>query len=561
MSRFTIGVDFGTNSARAVVVSIADGHEVAAAVYPYRGGRQGIILDPHDANLARQDAREYVAALEQAIPEAIGLAREADPTFAPERVIAIGVDATGSTPIPVDAANQPLTADPRWRDNPAAHAWLWKDHTSAAEARRITALAAQHRPAYLAKIGGTYSSEWFWSKILHCLETAPDVFTAATSWVECADWIPSVLAGVSDPAAVRRGVCAAGHKGLYCDEWGGLPDKEFLAMLHPRLADLRDRLFAKAFAADVTAGILSLDWAARLGLRDGIPIAIGGIDAHYGAVGAGVAPGTLVKIMGTSTCDCTVSAPGADLPDIPGICGIVKGSILPGHYGLEAGQSAVGDIFRWFIECVCRGDATLHARLTGEARNAPPGAHGLLALDWNNGNRNVLVDPELTGLLVGQTLHTTAAEIYRALIEATAFGARTIIARLRESGVAVDRIVCCGGLAGRNDLLMQVYADVTGCDMEVAGSEQTCALGAAISAAVAAGMSRGGYATFAEAQFHMVPPTRARFRPDPAARAVYDELYALYLRLHDSFGGVDRAADLGGVMKELIALRRRARGA
>ncbi len=295
----------------------------------------------------------------------------------------------------------------------------------------------------IAKCGGVYSSEWFWSKIWHCLNVAPDVFEAAYSWVELADWIPSVLAGVDDPRQIKRGVCAAGHKALYADEWGGLPDKEFLAALDPRLAALRDRLYEKAYdATEAGRRALRPNGRASSGLPAGIPIAIGEFDVHYGAIGCGVREGTLVKVIGTSTCDCAVVSADKHVADIPGICGIVNGAILPGFFGIEAGQSAVGDIFKWWVEGVCEGDAALHARLTAEAAKQKPGQAGLLALDWNNGNRTILVDQLLTGLLLGQDLYTTRAEIYRALIEATAFGARAIIERIAEYGVPIDRVVC-----------------------------------------------------------------------------------------------------------------------
>ena len=542
---YTIGVDYGTNSVRAVVVDCADGGEKGACVFDYPSGDQGILLDRGDHNLARQNPADYLAGLEVSVKGAL-----AEAAVPPEQVVGIGVDTTGSTPIPVDDTNTPLALQDVWKDNPAAHAWLWKDHTGAAEADKITALAAEHRPEYLAKCGNTYSSEWFWSKLWHCLNSAPEVFDAAYSWIELADYIPAVLAGVTKPEDAVRGVCAAGHKAMYCAEWGGLPDKEFLALLDPKLSDLRGRLFDKAYDAATAAGALSSGWAAKLGLNAGIPIAIGAFDAHYGAVGAGVAPGVLVKIIGTSTCDCTVSEAGRAVADIPGICGIVDGSILPGCFGIEAGQSAVGDIFKWFVEGVC-GSATLHEKLTAEAQTLKPGQSGLLALDWNNGNRTVLVDPRLTGLLVGQTLHTTPAEIYRALIEATAFGARAIIERIREYGVPTERIVCCGGIAEKNPMLMQIYADVTGCTMQVSASSQTCALGAALAAAVLAGEHQG----FAAAQAKMTSVKPEQYTPNPAARVVYGKLYALYRTLHDGFGGVEEKTALGTVMKDLLTIK------
>lgn len=549
--KYTIGLDFGTNSARAMIVGCMDGWESPAVVFDYPSGNQGVILDAANPHLARQNPADYTIALEHIIKGALA----ASPHIPVDDIVGIGVDTTGSTPLPIDAKNQALGCTSRWAADPAAYAWLWKDHTSADEAAEITLQASKHRPHYIAKCGNTYSSEWFWSKILRCRRSSPEVFDAAHSWVELADWIPSILAGITDTRQIVRGVCAAGHKGLYCDEWGGLPDKEFLFMLDPGLAALRQRLFEKAFSADTPAGALSPDWAHRTGLRAGIPIAIGELDAHYGAIGSGVCEGTLVKIIGTSTCDCTVSPRERPLGDIPGICGIVDGSILPGHYGLEAGQSAVGDIFNWFVEKVCLGDVKLHDSLTREARDLRPGETGLLALDWNNGNRNVLVDPKLTGLILGQTLHTSRAEIYRALIESTAFGARAIIERLREFGVTIDRIVCCGGIAEKNPLLMQIYADVTGCAMEVASSGQACALGSAVAAAVAAGKAAGGHVDFSSAQRAMVAIPRTRYPPRADAQGICDRLYKLYRQLHDAFGVPQTVGPMANVMKELIEIR------
>jgi L-ribulokinase len=551
---FTLGIDYGTNSVRALVVRCADGAELGSAVFNYPSGHQGVLLDAKDHNLARQHPGDYLLGLENSVRAAIAAAGRKR-GFSPAKIVGIGVDTTGSSPIPVDAANRPLALDPKWKRNLNAQCWLWKDHTSIAEAAQITALAARHRPQYIAKCGNTYSSEWFWSKLWHCLNVAPDVFKAAYSWVELADWIPSVLAGADLPAKVVRGVCCAGHKALYADDWGGLPDKEFLALLDPKLADLRDRLYEQACDATVPAGRLCPAWAAKLGLPVGIPIAIGEMDVHYGAIGCGVAEGVLVKVIGTSTCDCGVVSARKTVPDIPGICGIVKGAILPGFYGIEAGQSAVGDIFKWWVEVVCGGDGSLHARLTQAVAKHRPGQSGLLALDWNNGNRTILVDPLLTGALIGQTLYTTPAEMYRALIEATAFGARAILERIKDYGVPVKRIVCAGGIAEKNPLLMQIYADITGCTMQVSGSSQACALGSAISAAVLAGAHRD----FPSAQKAMTSVKARSYRPIAANRRTYDRLYRLYRKLHDALGGIDRAADLSGVMKELHEIKRAAR--
>jgi L-ribulokinase len=555
---FSIGLDYGTNSVRAVVVDCADGRTVGTHVFAYPSGDQGILLDAKQPHLARQNPADYIAGLRASVRGAL-TAAEAEPGFAREHVIGIGVDTTGSTPLPIDAHAQPLALDPRFSNNLAAQAWLWKDHTSAREAARITEIAREHNPDLLAPIGGTYSSEWWWSKIWHCLNVAPEVFDAAASWVELADFVPAVLAGASSPREIIRCICAAGHKAMYSAAWGGLPPKAFLTRLDPRLAALRDRLYDEAWPPGRPAGHLAEHWAAELGLRAGIPIAMGGFDAHYGAVGSGVTTGTLVKIIGTSTCDCAV-APTADrIADIPGICGIVDGSIMPGYFGIEAGQSAVGDLLKWWVEVVCGGGDALHASLSTEASRLAPGESGLVALDWNNGNRTILVDTRLTGLLLGQTLHTTRAEIYRALIEATAYGARAIIDRMREYGVVIDRVVCCGGIAEKNDLFMQIYADVLGQPMLIAGSLQTPALGSAVAAAVTAGSAAGGYDDWAEAQRRMTSIKSKRFEPRPDAHAVYDQLFGIYRELHDAFGGVAaERPDLASVMKRLLEIKERA---
>jgi len=558
---YTIGLDYGTNSVRTVIVDTANGREIATAVWGYAHGTQGVILS-RDPNLARQHPRDYVTGAEITLKEALAQARRNVPGFRPDQVIGIGVDTTGSTPIPVDAAGQPLAFQKAFAHDPAAMAWLWKDHTGVAEAAEITALARKLRPQYLAKCGGTYSSEWFFSKILHCLRTSPRVFKAAYTWVECADWVPAMLTGTEAPDRLTVGVCAAGHKAMYNDEWGGYPDAKFLAKLDPQLGALRARLRPKACTIDRAVGGLTGAWAKRTGLPAGIPVAVGAFDAHLGGVGSGIAPGVLVKIIGTSTCDMMVAPLSRKLPDIPGLCGIVNGSILPGYYGLEAGQSAVGDIFNWFVNYLQPlGKAGTHEALSAAAAKLAPGESGLLALDWNNGNRTVLVDQRLTGLLVGQTLYTTPAEIYRALIEATAFGALTIINRFEEYGVKVEQIVNCGGIAEKNPLVMQIYADVTGRPIRISRSAQTCALGAAIAGAVVAGKKAGGHDTFAAAQKAMTGLKPVVFKPNPKAHAVYRQLYALYRQLHDAFGTPQGDGALYTVMKELIRIRDAARKA
>jgi L-ribulokinase len=545
-----MGLDFGTNSVRALIVRCRDGFEVGSGVASYPSGNQGILHDPKDPLLARQHPGDYLVALPTAVRAALRAARLVR-GFTPDRIIGLGVDATGSSPLPVDARNQPLALDPRWRRSLAAQCWLWKDHTSWREAARITEFARTLRPQYLAACGGVYSSEWFWSKIWHCRNVAPEVFAAAHSWVELSDWIGSVLGGVKKPGEIVRSLCLAGFKAMYSDRWHGLPDRAFLRRLDPALAALRERLFDRAANTAASAGRLDGIWAPRLGLPAGIPIANAGLDCQAGAIGGGVGDGTLVKIIGTSACDCAAMPAGRDIPRIPGICGAVPDAVLPDHVAIEAGQAAVGDIFKWWVEVICEGDSDLHSTLARDAARLPPGGGGLLALDWHNGNRNLLCDPQLTGLMLGCTLQTTRAEIYRALIEATAFGARAILERLRTSGVPVRRIVSAGGIAEKNPLLLQIYADVLGCPIELAASPQACALGSAIAAAVVA----GAHQDFPTAQRAMTHVKDIRYRPNPRNRRIYDRLFAQYRALHDAFGGLTRRADVSRVMKELILLR------
>ncbi|MDR3377594.1 MAG: ribulokinase [Verrucomicrobiae bacterium] len=554
-SQYTIGLDYGTNSVRALIVNVANGAEVAAAVWTYAHGTQGVILS-RDPNLARQHPLDYVKGAETTIKQALAAAKKTVKGFKAEQVIGIGVDTTGSTPLPVDASGQPLAFQKKFANHPAAMAWLWKDHTGVNEAAEITALARKIRPQFLAKCGGTYSSEWFFSKILKCLRVAPEVFNAAHSWIELSDFVPAVLTGTLAPDKFVAGVCAAGHKAMWNAKWNGYPDAEFLSQLDPKLGELRGRLTQNVRAVDAAAGMLTAEWAKKTGLTAGIPVAVGAFDAHTGAIGAGVKPGTLVKIIGTSTCDISVRLNTAELADVPGVCGIVDGSVLPGYFGLEAGQSAVGDIFNWWVNYIQpHGEKLSHKVLDAEAMKLKPGESGLLALDWNNGNRTILVDQRLTGLLLGQTLYTTPAEVYRALIEATAYGALTIINRFEEYGVKIDEVVNCGGIAEKSAITMQIYADVTGRPMKVSRSAQTCALGSAIAAAVLA----GAHKDFAAAQKKMTGLKPKVYKPNPKAHSVYKELYALYKELHDAFGTKEWNGNLYDVMKKLIEIRMQVR--
>jgi len=556
--RFAIGVDYGTNSVRALIVDISDGTEIASCVFDYPSGEAGILLDAKDPNLARQNPADYIEGFVKSVRGAVNSAKKKR-GFSPDAVVGIGVDTTGSTPLPVDRNGQPLALKPAFKNNLAAQAWLWKDHTSHAEAAEITEKAARSKDKYLAKCGGAYSSEWFWAKLLHCKRTAPKVFQAAYSWVELADFVPAYVTGNLDPDTMPRGICAAGHKAMYHDDWGGLPGKPFLKRLDPDLARIREHYATRAAAADQKAGELSAEIAKQVGLPAGVAVAVGAFDAHLGAVGAGIKPGTLAKIIGTSTCDMMVAPNDAKLPDIPGLCGIVPGSIIPGMYGLEAGQSAVGDVFNWFVKHLAPAKYTAkgdpHLNLTREADKLAPGESGLLALDWNNGNHTILVDPLLTGLLVGQTLHTSAPEIYRSLLEATAFGALTIINRFEEYGIKVREVVNCGGIAEKNPFVMQIYADVCNRPMKISRSAQTCALGAAICGSVAG----GAYRRIEQAQKKMTGVKKQVFRPRQGAANTYAQLYQLYRKLHDAFGMAEYRETLDGVMKDLIAIRDKAR--
>jgi L-ribulokinase len=554
-AKYTIGLDYGTNTVRCLIVNVANGAEVGTAVWTYSHGTAGVILS-RDPNLARQHPADYVAGAEITIKQALAAAKKSVKGFSADQVIGIGVDTTGSTPMPVDANGQPLVYQKKFAKNPAAMAWLWKDHTGVAEATEITALAKKMRPQFLAKCGGIYSSEWFFSKVLHCLRTATEVFNAAYSWIELSDFVPADLTGTLGPDKFIAGVCAAGHKAMWNAKWGGYPDEEFLGKLDPKLAALRSRLSPRVHTIDRAVGGLTGAWAKKTGLKAGIPVVVGAFDCHLGAVGAGVTPGTLVKIIGTSTCDISVRQNTAKLADVPGVCGIVDGSVLPGYFGIEAGQSAVGDLFNWWVNYIQpHGEKLTHRKLDEEAIKLQPGESGLLALDWNNGNRTILVDQRLSGLLVGQTLYSTPVEVYRALIEATAFGALTIINRMEEYGVKISQIVNCGGIAEKSAITMQIYADVTGRPMKISRSAQTCALGSAIAAAVIA----GAHKDYATAQKKMTGLKPKIYKPNAKAHEIYRELYPLYRTLHDAFGTKDWSGNLFGVMKQLIDIRNRVR--
>ena len=552
-SSFTLGYDYGTNSVRAVVVNTSSGSVIGEGIYDYQSGEKGILIDEDDPLVARQNPMDHINGFKFAGRSAI-LDAEKNPDFTSQNVLGIGVATTGSSPLPVDKDGMPLSLIPEFKNHLSAQVWLWKDHTSHYEASKITSLSSAQNLPYLSKCGGIYSSEWFWAKVWHCLNISPEVFRQAYSWVELCDFIPAYVTGNSKPKNIRRSICAAGHKAMFSLDWDGLPSEYFLNQLAPELAVLRGRLYDKTYTSDHVAGYLGNSWAEFIGVPASIPVAIGGFDVHHGSVGVGIKADVLVKAIGTSTCDIVVVEPELIKDDIPGICGMVQGSVLPNKIGIEAGQSAVGDVLNWFVsQFISSSKDTAHHDLTILAEKLLPGESGLLALDWNNGNRTVLIDPLLTGLLVGQTLHTKPEEIYRTLIEATAFGALIIINQLEYYGSKINDVICCGGIANKNSLMMQIYADVCNRPMHVNKANQACALGSSIFAAVAAGV----YKTTEEAQKNMSEYECSTYYPIQENVKIYKELFRIYKDLHDSFGKRKEQVELYYVMKELIKIKRK----
>lgn len=548
---FSLGIDFGSNAVRLMIVNIANGEEVAQAVQAYADGEDGVYYDPKDVNVARQSPGSYLEAMLTAMQ--LLKSHKALSDFKWHHIKGIGIDATGSTPIPVDEHNRPLASHEKFKDNLNAKAWMWKDHTSEAEAAAITGLARKIRPDYLKFCGGTYYSEWFWAKVLHCAHVDSEVFEAAFTWVEFSDFIPAVLTGVNDALHIQRNVCAAGHKALYNESWGGYPDPDFLNQLHPGLAKVRETLPDRVKAVDQPAGFLCKAWAEKLGLAENIPVAMGALDAHVGAIGAGVNKHTLVKIIGTSSCDIAVT--DSRSLELPGISGIVKDSVIPGFTGIEGGQSAVGDIFKWFVVELLQRDESYHGTLIEKGSALIPGQSGLMALDWNNGNRNVLFDTNLSGLILGQSLKSRDFEVYRALIEATAFGAKRIIDQLKSGNVSIERITCTGGIPHKNRLFMQVYADVLNVPVYMAQSSETVALGAAMIGAWVYLKGKDPGIEITQLQEKFCKLSEQVYHPVPENVQIYKQLYKVYLTLHDAFGADSGNIRLFPVMKELIKLK------
>jgi L-ribulokinase len=551
--KYAIGIDFGTESGRALLVDCADGRELGTTVYRYRNGVIDSRLPEPDEEVALggdwalQDPDDYVRTLQQTIPALL-----AETGVAAEQVIGVGIDFTSCTMLPTLADGTPLCRLEEFRREP--HAWvkLWKHHAAQPEADRINEVARELGEPWLSRYGGKISSEWFFAKALQILDEAPELYARADRLIEATDWIVWQLTGVE-----TRSSCTAGYKAMWSKR-DGFPGDAYFAALDPRFAHVIDEKMSRTILPiGRRAGGLSERAAAWTGLRPGTAVAVANVDAHVSVPAAGVTgPGTMVIIMGTSNCHVLL---GERLAQVEGMCGVVEDGVLPGLFGFEAGQSAVGDIFAWFADnCTpptyheqaeLRG-CDVHEILEEEAARLRPGESGLLALDWWNGNRSILVDAELGGLFVGMTLGTEAPQLYRALIEATAFGTRVIIDAFESAGVPVERIVTCGGLPQRNKLLMQIYADVTGRELRVAASEQTPALGSALFGAVAAGSALGGYDSIVEASQRMARLAQETYPPVDAHHEIYSRLYAEYVCLHDLFGRAD-----DGTMKRLRRIR------
>jgi L-ribulokinase len=542
MSKYVIGLDYGSDSARAVVVRVANGEQVASSVKYYPRWMAGKYCQPAN-NQYRQHPLDYIETLEGTVKEALSLS----PADVAENVVGLAFDTTGSTPAFTDADGTPLALLSGFEDNPNAMFVLWKDHTAVKEAAEINELCARWKPDYTSFEGGIYSSEWFWAKALHVLREDAAVRDKAYSIVEHCEWMPALLTGVRTSDAIVRSRCANGHKAMWNPSWGGLPSEEFLTTLDPLLQGFRARLFTDTSTADKPVGTLTKEWAERLGLTTNVVVAGGAFDCHFGAVGAGITPHTLVRIIGTSTCDVLV----ADYEEIGerlihGICGQVDGSVIPGMIGLEAGQSAFGDVYAWFrrllefplkhilsqskhinetvIEEACNN---IVPALTSEAEKLPAGQYAIVATDWLNGRRTPDANQLLKGSIAGLTLGTDAPAIFRALVEATAFGSRAIMERFINEGVNIERVIGIGGIALKSPFVMQILSDVLNTPIKVCRTDQACALGAAMFAATAAGV----YDKVEDAQQAMSSGFAGEYVPNPVNSKIYNNLYEKYLQL------------------------------
>jgi L-ribulokinase len=545
--KYVIGLDYGTDSVRSVIVDTGNGVTVGTSVFEYPRWKKGLYCDP-SANRFRQHPLDYTEGMEHSVKEALkGLNIDII-----DNIVGITVDTTGSTPIAVDKYGVPLSLKPGFEDDPDAMFVLWKDHTAVKEAAEINELARTWGGIDYTKYeGGVYSSEWFWAKILHVIRSNERVRRNAFSWVEHCDWIPALLTGNTDPLKIKRSRCAAGHKAMWHKDFNGLPEEKFLVKLDTVLAGLRDRLFTESFTCDVSVGNLSVEWAGKLGLPASIKVGAGAFDAHLGAIGGEIKPYQLIKVMGTSTCDMIVS-PMNEVGDklVAGICGQVDGSIIPGMLGLEAGQSAFGDIYAWFGKLLMwpvteiisamnwldehtkekiRNETAdrMIAELSRQAESLADEETVIVALDWLNGRRTPYANQELKGAITGLSLGSDAPRIFKSLVEATAFGSRMINDRFLSEGVRIDGVIAIGGVAKKNPFVMQIVADVLNMPIKVASSDQTCALGSAMAASVMAGVHKD----FPAAQKAMGGGFEKEYKPDPVKAKRYNELYRKYKKL------------------------------
>jgi L-ribulokinase len=544
--KYVIGLDYGTDSARAVVVNAETGEELASSVKYYPRWMEGKFCVP-TANQYRQHPQDYIDVLEFTVKDALSKC----PAGTAENIVGIGFDTTGSTPVFADKNGTPLAMLPEFAENPNAMFVLWKDHTAIKEANEINELAAKWDTDYTSYEGGIYSSEWFWAKALHVLRADEKVRAAAYSAVEHCDWMPALISGTTKPENMFRSRCASGHKAMWLEQWGGLPSEEFLISLDPVLAGLRSRLYTETCASDTKVGTLTEEWAARLGLTTNVAVAVGAFDAHTGAVGAEVKPGALVRIIGTSTCDIMVSSyeeMGNKL--IPGICGQVDGSVIPGMIGLEAGQSAFGDVYAWFKRVVAWPIENILAKtslvdeetkqkliaesldqiipaLSIEAAEVPVSESTILATDWMNGRRTPDANQMVKGTITGLNLGSSAPLIFRALVEATAFGSKAIVDRFLENGVEIKEIIGIGGISLKSPFVMQTLSDVLNMPIKVAKAEQACAFGTAMFAAVAAGV----YEKVEDAQNAMGMGFARVFYPNAENHRLYLDIYEKYQRI------------------------------
>ena len=553
--KYVTGVDYGTDSCRVIIVEAETGKEIASSVKNYPRWSEGKYCDPA-INRYRQHPQDYIDVLESAVKEALSQC----PAGTAEQVVGIAFDTTGSTPVLIDRNGLPLALRPEHAENPNAMFVLWKDHTAVNEAARINELAKAFDTDYTAFEGGVYSSEWVWAKMAHVLKEDESIRADAYSWVEHCDWMPALITGKTRPEEIVRSRCAAGHKAMWHEKWGGLPPENFLTAIDPLLKGFREHLFDDTFTGDTRVGYLAPEWAKRLGLTVNVVAGAGMFDCHAGAVGAEIKPKTFVRVIGTSTCDVMVAS-YEEMRDklIRGICGQVDGSVIPGMVGLEAGQSAFGDIYAWFkrvlefplkkilSETTLLDDAAkaglidetcakIIPALTAEAEKIPVGESAILATDWMNGRRTPDANQMLTGTLAGLTLGSTAPRIFRALVEATAFGSRAIVDRFTDEGIRIDEVIGIGGIALKSPFVMQTLSDVLNRPIKVCTTEQACALGAAMFAATVAGV----YAKVEDAQKAMTSGFAKEYRPDSENAKRYNEMYENYIKLGKDYLSTQR---------------------